>query len=188
MIAMLATSSAGQTLLAVVSANHNLSSFATILAQYPIIGEHIGMAGGVTFFAPQNGARGLKELLELVNGPSSARTPMLVEWSLSYHVIHGVVPAAAIPDNTFAESYVEDKIAKAFTQRTGGQRIHIVKENRKISLYSAFNSRVNVTATVSFLLHSHFDIAYLILITGYQVRWWYNSCHRWCSYASTTTY
>jgi hypothetical protein len=158
---MMAAGSGADSLTAVVSAIPHLSNFATILAKNRVIEEHIDMAGGVTFFAPQNGARGLKELLELINGPSSALPPMLVEWSLSYHVIHGIVPAAAIPDNMFAESYVEEKFAKAFTQRTGGQRVHIVKENGKVSLYSAFNSMVNVTATVSLVFHSPFRMAHL---------------------------
>jgi hypothetical protein len=139
------------TLETVVSADPKLSDFATILRKYPLISEHIGMAGAVTFFVPADGARGLKELLKLASEPETTRTPGLVEWTLSYHVIHGIVPAASIPKgSSFAESYVEDRIAKAFSLVTGGQRLHIVNEGGKVSLNSGLESPINVTRSVCF--------------------------------------
>jgi hypothetical protein len=152
-IAALVTVSFAQkapTLSEVVSADSKLSDFAAILKKYPLISEHIGMAGAVTFFVPTNGARGLKDLLQFVNGPEAAKAPFgTVEFLLSYHVIHGVVPVASIPDgDTFAESYVEDKFAKAVSLVTGGQRVHIVKYGGKVSLVSGLDSPINVTQTV----------------------------------------
>jgi hypothetical protein len=150
-LAALAINSSAQkapTLDAVVSADPNLSDFAAILKKYSLISEHIGMAGAVTFFVPTNGARGLKELLQLINGPDANRAPGFVEWTLSYHVIHGIVPASVIPKgSTFAESYVEDRIAKGLSLVIGGQRVHIVNEGGKISLNSGLES-INVTKTV----------------------------------------
>jgi hypothetical protein len=154
----------------VVSANPRLSDFAGILTKYPLISEHIGMAGAVTFFIPLNGARGLKELLQIVNGPDANRAPGFVEWTLSYHVIHGIVPAAIIPKgSSFAESYVDDRFATSFSLVSGGQRLHILNDGSKISLDSGLEPSINVTQSVcSYLIYC--CCSQLTNISGYKVR------------------
>jgi hypothetical protein len=125
-----------------------LSNFTALLTKYPIVEETINATGGATLFAPFDGSRGLRYLLQLVNS-NTTKTPGLFEQSLLYHAVRGVIPAAAFSNSTFAETLVEETLASNFSLVTGGQRLHIVKKGDQVSLLSAFNNKVNVTYTVS---------------------------------------
>jgi hypothetical protein len=146
-IAALAVGSFAQSLSSIVAASPNLSDFATILKKFPMIEMHIGMADGVTLLAPGNSPQS-KQLIEFINGPEASKTPGLVEWTLSYHVLKGVIPAAAIPPSVFAETYVGVH-SSSFSMVTGSQRVHITKQGNKVSAFSALNAQVNVTKAVS---------------------------------------
>jgi hypothetical protein len=147
-IAFLIASCVAQNLSTVLSAYPYLSNFTAVLTKHPLVEQRIITAGGATLFAPFDGARGLNYVLQLVNN-NSTKTPGLFEALLSYHAIHGVFLAAAIPNNTFAETFVEGSSAANFSLVTGGQRLHIVKEENHVSLLSAFDNKVSVTLTVS---------------------------------------
>jgi hypothetical protein len=146
-VAALAGGSFAQSLSSVVAANPNLSDFAAILKRVPMIGMHIGMADGVTLLAPGNSPQS-KQLLEFIRGPEASKTPGLIEWTLSYHVLKGVLPAAAIPPSVFAETYVGVHNS-SFSMVTGSQRVHITKQGNKVSAFSALNAQVDVTKAVS---------------------------------------
>jgi hypothetical protein len=167
-IAALAGGSWAQSLSSVVAANPNLSDFAAILKKVPMIGMHIGMADGVTLLAPGNSPQS-KHLLEFILGPDAAKTPGLVEWTLSYHVLKGVLPAAAIPASVFAETYVGVHNS-SYSMVTGSQRVHITKQGNKVSAFSALDAQVNVTKAVSSqksLFPS--ELCILTHFLGYQV-------------------
>jgi hypothetical protein len=148
-VAILVASCLAQNLSTVLLSYPHLSNFTTILNKYPFVEGNISVAGGATLFVPFNGARGLKYLLQLVNS-NTTTTPGLFDQSLLYHAIRGVMPVAAIPNNTFAQTFVEEKLAPNFSLVTGGQRLHMMKDGNHVSLLSAFKNKVNVTYTVSF--------------------------------------
>jgi hypothetical protein len=145
----LVTGCLAQNLSTVLLSYPYLSNFTAILSKYPLVEGNISAAGGATLFAPFDGARGLKYLLQLARS-NITTTPGLFQQSLLYHAVRGVVPAAAISNNTFAETLVGGGLASNFSLVTGGQRLHIVRKGDRISLLSAFNNRANVTYTVSF--------------------------------------
>ncbi|KAF2418739.1 Fasciclin-domain-containing protein [Tothia fuscella] len=146
-LSALLTLSNAQPLLSVMSANPSLTEFTAVLKKYPIIIEQIGTAGGVTFFAPQNGARGLKELTQLVNGPDAPKQQDSIQRLLSYHTVRGMNSAASIKEGvTFAETYAEG-FARNSSGDSGEMKVQLIKEGKKVFLITGLSEKSDVTET-----------------------------------------
>lgn len=112
------------------------------------------MAGrnAVTVLAPVNGAKGMRELLAFVDGPEATEAREkkaasgIAEWTLTYHVINGMLPTEKIPANSFPKTFVH---SAAFANVSGGQKLHVTKEGGKVVIYSAVENNATVTQAVS---------------------------------------
>jgi uncharacterized surface protein with fasciclin (FAS1) repeats len=151
--ALVATSSA-QSLKEALASNPQLSELSSVWSKYSSLFGHVSMAGrnAVTVLAPINGARGMKELLAYVDGPEATEARAkkaasgIVEWTLTYHVINGMLLAEKIPANSFPKTFVH---SAAFANVSGGQKLHVTKEGRKVTVYSAVGNNATVTQAVS---------------------------------------
>jgi hypothetical protein len=111
----LAATVTAQSIKDALAANPQLTEISSIWNKYSSLYGHISMAGrnAVTVLAPINGARGMKELLTYVDGPEATEARAkkaksgAVEWTLTYHVINGMLPAAKIPTgDSFQKTFV----------------------------------------------------------------------------------
>jgi hypothetical protein len=152
-LAGISSSSSAQSLQTVLASTPNLSELSSIWAKYSSLFGHVVMAGrdAVTVLAPINGAKGMKDLLTYVDGPEAteARAKQtasgLVEWTLTYHVINGMLPAEAIPANSFPKTFVH---SPAFTNVSNGQKLHVTRSGENVTIFSAIGNNATVTKAV----------------------------------------
>jgi hypothetical protein len=156
-LSVLAATVTAQSLKDALAANPQLTEISSIWNKYSSLYGHISMAGrnAVTVLAPINGARGMKELLTYVDGPEATEARAkkaksgIVEWTLTYHVINGMLPAAKIPaGDSFQKTFVH---SAEFANVSGGQRVHVAKEGGKVVVYSAVGNNASVVQAVRIL-------------------------------------
>lgn len=95
----------------------------------------------------------MKELLAYVDGPEATEARAkkaasgVVEWTLTYHIINGMLPAEKIPANSIPKTFVH---SAAFANVSGGQKLHVIKDGGNVIVYSAIGNNATVTqATVT---------------------------------------
>jgi len=171
----LAASTSAQSLKDTLASNPQLSELSSVWSKYSSLFGHVSMAGrnAVTVLAPINGARGMKELLAHVDGPEATEARAkkaasgIVEWTLTYHVINGMLPSDKIPVNSFPKTFVH---SAAFANVSGGQRLHITKEDSKVTVYSAVGNNATVTRAVRTFPFPKINKGKADNNVGYQVR------------------